>query len=222
MGRYLLARVQISGAALFNMADGIIKGKYAYNYDKYSYSPKKSNQYNSFLNRNVNSNKIVVDICCGTGVSISFLKDRSKKIYGIDASQDMLNICKNRFSEKNVFLITSTANNIPLADSSCDYVLIRMGLHHIKNKLEVINEAYRLLKKNGSLLVMDKFSRYPILITFFYDIIRNLLKGYSIFGHHYISLNNFKKMIQDKFKIKEEYSHKKGVYLKANISLIKN
>jgi ubiquinone/menaquinone biosynthesis C-methylase UbiE len=204
------------------MKDGIIKGKHAYNYDKYSFSLKKKKQHNSFLNRNVIKGKIIVDFCCGTGVSIEFLKSRAKKIYGIDASHEMIKICKERFKkDNNVILLQENVNSTSIKNESCDYVLIRMGLHHIKDKKKVLNEAYRILKNNGKLLIMDKFSNYPKYITLIYDMLRNLKRGYGIFGHYYIKLFELKNMIKNKFKILDEFSHKKQIYIKANLVLEK-
>lgn len=212
------------------MVDGIIKGKHAFNYDKYSYSPNKKNQYNSFLNRNILKNKTIADFCCGTGISIEFLKHRAKKIYGIDASPEMIEICKKRFynnsnadniNNKKIVLLHENVNHTSLNPSSCDYVIIRMGLHHIKDKLPVIEEAWRVLKKKGRLLIIDKFLIYPTIITLPYDIARNFRRGDSLFGHYYIRINSFKKLIKEKFNLIDEFSHKKQIFLKSNLVLEK-
>ena len=38
-----------------------------------------------------------------------------------------------------------------------DYVIIRMGIHHVKNKEKVMTEAYRILKPKGKFLIIDKY-----------------------------------------------------------------
>jgi len=204
------------------MKDGIIRGKQAHAYDKRLFSSKKNNQFNSFLNRNVKEGKVLADFCCGGGVSVKFLKDRVKKLYAIDASQEMINLCKKRFGkDKKVELIKGDIANTSLKSDSCDYVLIRMSLHHIKNKEKVLKEVYRVLKKDGAFLIMDKFSKYNLLITYGFDIIRNAIRGHGLFGHYFISMNKFRKMIKNKFEIVDEYSHRKQVYLRANLVLKK-
>jgi len=204
------------------MKDGIINGKQAHAYDKRVFSSKKNNQFNSFLNRNVKKGKILADFCCGGGVSVKFLKDRVKKLYAIDASEEMINMCEERFNkDKNVKIIKSNISNTPLKSESCDYVLVRMSLHHIKDKEKILSEAHRVLKKDGIFLLMDKFTKFNLVVTYCFDIIRNAIRGHGLFGHYFISLKKFKKMIKNKFEVISEYNHRKQIYLRANLVLRK-
>ena len=118
------------------MKDGIITGKHAHNYEKALHHKK-----NSFVDRNVKKGSISADICCGTGVSVEFLKHNSKVVYGIDASKDMVDIAKKRFSkDKKIIIKLADAADTKLKSNFFDIVLIRMSLHHIKDKKPVIKE----------------------------------------------------------------------------------
>jgi ubiquinone/menaquinone biosynthesis C-methylase UbiE len=213
---------------------GIIKGKFASNYDNKTFSKKKYYKPNSFLNREIENNKILVDLCCGTGMSFVFLKDRCKKIYAVDASLDMINKCKERININelnknntknkhfnNIVLINSDARNISLKDKSCDIVLIRMGLHHIKEKEEVIEESYRILKKKGKLIIMDHFKKYNLILTNFYDFFRNIKRGNNLFSHYYCSVEDLLNICSKKFKLKYRKDINIGFLIKSNIIFLK-
>jgi len=201
--------------------DGIIKGNFAKNYDKNLFSKKELFKPNCFLNREVPKEKILVDLCCGSGVSIMYLKDRCKKIIGIDGSSDMIQICKNRFCyDKNVQLKIGLANNTGLPNCFCDIVLLRMGLHHIKNKKDVINESYRILKKGGKLLIMDRFLMYNKFFTFILDSIRNIKRGNFIVGHHYCKIEDLLNICTN-FKHSYKTEVKQKFLIKSNLIFIK-
>ncbi len=201
---------------------GTINGKKAREYDKQVNATTRSNKKNSFLNREIKGKKnIIVDLCCGSGISLDVLLTKAKKIYAIDASEEMISICKEKVKNEKVKFIVSDVRNVSIKDEECDYVIIRMGLHHIRDKQGVIEEAYRILKKKGKLLVIDRFRCENIIMTYLKDIIRNIHMGMNAFQHHYIKLNEFYKMINGKFKVINKFEHKIKFYTKANIVLKK-
>lgn len=194
-----------------NINNGIIKGKFVKNYDSQIFSKKKYYKPNSFLKREIKKDDVVLDLCCGTGVSLIYLEDRCKKIYGIDASLDMINECKKKIKQKSkIVLIKSEANKTPINDNFFDVVLIRMGLHHMKNKKAVIEECYRILKNDGKLLIMDHFQKYNIFMTNLVDVFRNLKRKNSLFGHYYCKIDYLISISSHVFKL----SYRKDVDLK--------
>jgi len=205
------------------MKDGIIKGKQAYNYNNQVNAKTRTNRFNSFLNREIPKNKkqVIADLLCGSGITLELLKDRAKKVYAVDASKEMIDICKEQFKNQNIEFIISDVKNTPIKSKSCDVVLIRMGLHHVKDKKKVIDEVYRILKKNGKFIVVDKFLAINKFITYVWDVCRNIKMGMPLFIHHFIDICEFEKIINKKFKIKSIYSHRIKHTLKANIVLEK-
>jgi ubiquinone/menaquinone biosynthesis C-methylase UbiE len=201
---------------------GLITGKQAYNYEK-NIIKHKIDVSNSFLTRNIKAGSTIADLCSGTGLVVEFLVDKAKEIHTVEASEDMINISKSKFKNNNkVKLHKQNAEDTKLPSNYFDYVVIRMGLHHIKNKKAVMDEAYRILKKNGRVIIMDNFKCYDLpLFTEVYDFVRNIVRGRGLMGHYYISIDEFKEMIKDKFNVDYLFMHKKEIYIKANIVLKK-
>lgn len=197
--------------------DGIITGKHALNYEKSLHHKK-----NSFVDRNVKKGSVSADICCGTGVSIEFLKHKSKAVYGVDASEDMVDIARKRFSkDKEITIKLADAADTKLKSNFFDIVLIRMSLHHIKNKKPVIKEMYRVLKPKGKLIIIDKLSRYSNMVAFICDYVRHLSKGFFFSGHYYYSLKEFNSLISPEFWINTLDTYEKGPFIKINAVLEK-
>lgn len=108
-----------------------------------------------FLPENKN---ICIEPGCGTGWVSSVLVDHVRKLYCIDQSITSLNKIKQKLNTKQikkVELITSPMEEIPLKDQCADLVVLSMALHHSPDITKVLKESYRLLKKNGTLLIAD-------------------------------------------------------------------
>ena len=103
--------------------------------------------------------EIAADLGCGTGRFLIALKDKADVIIGVDKSAKMLNEARKRISR------TSTADNfelrigeiehLPLRDGEADVALINFVLHHLGAPGQSIAEVFRVLKKDGSFIIMD-------------------------------------------------------------------
>ena len=199
--------------------DGVMDGKFAHHYDKHIF---KEGITNTFLERNVKPGSKIADLCCGSGISIEFLKNKAIEIVGVDAAKEMVKLSRIRFSgDKRIKIIEAYAHNTGLKSNYFDYVLVRMSFHHIKNKAAVFDEIYRILKPNGYLIVMDRFKRFNWIITYAYDFFRELIKRHPLMGHHYVFISDFYKTTDGKFMKKYERKSAKEVYYKANIIMQK-
>ena len=137
--------------------------------------------------------KIILDLCCGTGNQAKLLsKNGFRNIYCLDISDSMLEIAKRSDSSIKIYNEDATKTNFD--NASFDVVIISFAIHEKDRNTQqaLINEAYRIIKKDGLMLVVDyvfdnkttKFSR--ILIS----IIERIAGG-----EHY---RNFKNYIQNK------------------------
>ncbi len=188
------------------MTRGLIEGKAARKYDKKKKSDK-SKLFDKFILANVKNNSKICDLCCGSGNVIELLRDKSKEIIGIDASSEMIKICKEKFHKnKNITVYLSSATKTNEKDNYFDYVIIRDGLHHIKDKKSVIDETFRILKSKGKLILIDRYYNNK-LIYHIKEILRLILRfDKHIINSFIISKEENLKLIKDFKMIKEEYS----------------
>jgi len=102
--------------------------------------------------------KVVADLGCGTGfLSLALALDASI-VFSIDQSVNMLKESKKLMESKkfnNVYPIRSDLGNLVLFDESVDVVFINMALHHVKDAKKAIEEMYRIIKKDGTLIISD-------------------------------------------------------------------
>lgn len=137
-----------------------IEGKKARKYDKKVNFRSKSKVFNKFILDNIKKNKPVkvCDLGCGPGNLIEILKNKVEEIYGVDVSKEMIKICREKFSkDKSVKIKRTSATKTGLKSNYFDYAVIRMSLHHIKDKRAVMDEAHRILKPKGRFIVIDKY-----------------------------------------------------------------
>jgi SAM-dependent methyltransferase len=112
-----------------------------------------------------------LEIGCGIGETTNRLSKKYKKLYitAIDYDLGQIIIAKRNNRLKNVNFMQGDATNLRLKNSSLDYVIETDVFHHIKNYSKAVEEAYRVLKRNGHFYLID-ISKYaftwPIRVFF--------------------------------------------------------
>lgn len=175
---------------------------------------------------------IVLDIACGNGRHLIPCAKKCKKVIGLDISIKMLEIVKEKTIKENISnicLIHSTAENIPIKDSSIDSILYVAALHNIygkKNRIRSLKEVRRILKKDSEAMI-SVWSRFAIKYkkSFQYKNLNNkkiengdksiywIKDGLNIprFYHLYGKKEFFNDLVEAGFKIKKI----KGVKIKS-------
>lgn len=109
-----------------------------------------------------NSDCKILDMCCGTlSNGLSIAKEKTKcKIYGIDRSKEMLREAKRKIRKSgltNVKVKPADATASGLKEKSFDYIVIGLVLHECSPELRagILREAYRLLKDDGKLIILE-------------------------------------------------------------------
>lgn len=135
--------------------------------------------------------EIVLDYGCGPGNDVvGFLAHtNASKVIGIDVSEKALNLARHRlslhdFAEGRFKLIqvSDSKPNIPLPDSSVDYIYCEGVLHHTSDPQAILKEFHRILKPNGTacIMVYNRNSIWFHLYTAYYKmIIENKFSGLS-------------------------------------------
>ncbi|MCK4309149.1 MAG: class I SAM-dependent methyltransferase [Candidatus Atribacteria bacterium] len=150
--------------------------------------------------------KVILDLCCGTGNQLNLLsKHGFRNLYCLDISDSMLEIAKRSNSSIKIYNEDATKTNFN--NELFDVVIISFAIHEKDRNTQqaLINEAYRIIKKDGFMLVVDYV--FDNKTTKFGRIVIRMIEGIAG-GEHYI---NFKSYIQndgllsliekDKFKL---------------------
>ena len=97
----------------------------------------------------------VIEIGCGSGSDVKFFStlDTITKITAIDMGLNTYNLAKFFKDKNNINIYRGNATNLPFKSIYFD-VLYSFGVfHHTKNPKRCIEEAFRVLKKNGCMFL---------------------------------------------------------------------
>ncbi len=102
----------------------------------------------------------ILDIATGTAdFAIEALAVKPKKIIGIDISQGMLDFgiakLKKRGLDKIISLELGDSENMRFDSNSFDAVIVSFGVRNFENLKKGLEEIYRVLKKDGVLIVLE-------------------------------------------------------------------
>ena len=98
------------------------------------------------------SDDVVLDFACGTGLTTLELSKSVKKLYAIDMADKMIEIAKSKADAeqiKNIEFKTTDIFDESLEDKKFDVILAHNILYFLKNFDEVMNRINALLKFDG-------------------------------------------------------------------------
>ncbi len=103
----------------------------------------------------------VLDLGCGAGFDCFLAAKKvgkSGKVIGVDMTLDMIK--KARLNSKkgnytNIEFKLGEIENLPIEDNSIDVIISNCVINLSVNKEKVFKEAYRVLKRNGRLMIAD-------------------------------------------------------------------
>lgn len=98
----------------------------------------------------------VLDLGCGTGTLIQHLLALAPeaKIFGLDPSEEMLNIAQQKLPA-SVQLNIGSAESLPFPNNYFDVLVSTSALHYFRNPDRAIQEMQRVLKSGGRLILTD-------------------------------------------------------------------
>ena len=111
---------------------------------------------------NIKPGDQVLDVACGTG-SLTLTAQRyvgpSGKVYGIDASPEMIEVAKKKASRSGLPVIFDLGllEQLAFPAAAFDVVISRLAIHHLPDDLKHrgFAEILRVLKPGGRLLIAD-------------------------------------------------------------------
>lgn len=98
----------------------------------------------------------VIDIACGPGDFLEYLKDRDNEINiaGTDIAPGMVTYAREKLGEK-ASIFEADSEKLPFEDGSFDVVTIMMAFHHFPDQLKSLEEVRRVLKSGGNCFIAD-------------------------------------------------------------------
>lgn len=113
--------------------------------------------------------KTILEVGCGRGATLREFARRGAYTFGLDYSEEALEICRKLHSEDSTILqgtfVNGDARSLPFSDSSFDFVFSVGLIEHFEEPAQLLLEQCRVLKPEGHLLVQvpQKYSLYTIV-----------------------------------------------------------
>lgn len=101
----------------------------------------------------------ILDVGAGTGRLIATLTKSGANVIALDISPEMLAQLKKK--SPKVDIVVGDAESLPFSDNSFDYVLAAFLIVHLKDPKRFFDEAYRVLKDGGRLIVTNINQKEP-------------------------------------------------------------
>ena len=104
----------------------------------------------------VKAGMYVLDIGCGTGAHLKLYQQEKCNVFGIDLSNAMIKVAEKKLgSDANLKLCDVTETGFE--DNKFDLILSSTVLHEMNQQIRfgVLDEAKRILKKDGRILLID-------------------------------------------------------------------
>ncbi len=112
---------------------------------------------NALILKYITATRTIVDLGCGTGDLIAAMKEKAKRVIGVEKSPKMLAEARRRFADddENVELRIGELEHLPLREGEADLAVTNMVLHHLPNPLTALQEVHRVLKKGDVFIIVD-------------------------------------------------------------------
>ena len=119
--------------------------------------------------------KKILDLATGTSdIAIELSSIKECKIIGVDPSSKMLEVGQIKIDNQNlndkISLEKGNAENLKYDDGMFDVVTIGYGVRNFTNLKNSLKEIYRVLKKDGLLIILETSLPSSPLVRVFYNI----------------------------------------------------
>ncbi len=101
---------------------------------------------------------VIADLGAGEGTLSLMLAQRAERVIAVDSSEKMVEYgseVARSHGVKNLEYRLGDLEELPLADEEVDLVLLHQSLHHALHPQTAVDEAWRILRPGGRIVVMD-------------------------------------------------------------------
>ena len=130
------------------------------------------------------SGQKICEIGCGTGRNLIKLAqlNSSNQLFGIDASDLMLEIARGKIKRHKLERLVSTSNGLAEEfqfHTSFDVIMFPYSLSMISDQEGAIRNAFKFLNPGGVILILDfgEFEGFPLIVG---QLFKKFLKRFSV------------------------------------------
>lgn len=110
----------------------------------------------------------VLDVACGTGDMAVSLVERGYTVTGVDISEEMLAIARQK--APMVTFMIADAEHLPFPDASFDAVTCAFGVRNFVHLEQGLSEMLRVLKPGGRMVILELATPDSPLLRPFYNL----------------------------------------------------
>jgi ubiquinone/menaquinone biosynthesis C-methylase UbiE len=136
--------------------------------------------------------KDVLEVACGAGLGLGYLAKVAKSIVGGDIDEINVSIARRHFGEK-IKIDIMDAHALPFENERFDLVLLYEAIYYLKEPYKFIQEAKRVLRKEGILIICtvnkdwEDFHPSPYTYKYFsvpelYEALRTEFREVKLYG----------------------------------------
>jgi len=103
------------------------------------------------------ADKVILDVGCGLGTYVERLRRFSDRVYGVDLEASRVAEAARRLPD----LAAARAEELPFPPGRFDIVLLHEVIEHVEDDREVVQEAYRVAKPQGRIVIFAPNRLYP-------------------------------------------------------------
>jgi demethylmenaquinone methyltransferase/2-methoxy-6-polyprenyl-1,4-benzoquinol methylase len=102
----------------------------------------------------------ILDVATGTGdLAIAMVKTNAEKIIGLDISKGMLDVGIEKIKDRNlnntIEMVVGDSENLKYENDFFDAVTVSFGVRNFESLDSGLSEIFRVLKPNGSLVILE-------------------------------------------------------------------
>lgn len=103
------------------------------------------------------SGQKILFVGVGTGADLELIDQAQLNVTAIDFSPDMLHRARDKFKHSSIEFLEMDAQNMAFENETFDYVIASLILSVVPDADKCFKEMERVLKKEGTIVIFDKF-----------------------------------------------------------------